>query len=231
MFKLGMVLLLLMGSIKGNSMEVSDRLKLLMQREGYAGTLKNTTSFTGLKGERNKRVKGSSKYGLYYDSLGKLTAGVGDLITDNQEAHDKLKLSKEKALEQLKKNVNIHDEEATKILKENNIDTSKWTTSQKDAFNDMVFQLGGIKTRKFKDTLKALAKSNFSKAAEQVSKSKWAGQTPIRVEDFKKRIVIKKLKEEVSDKSVKKKRLEELRKQALPYAEFERKLKEENLYE
>ena len=53
----------------------------------------------------------------------------------------------------------------------------------------------------------------------------------VKIKSLNKKAAAKKLKQEVSDKSAKKKRLEELKKQGLPYAEFERKIREEKLYE
>ena len=66
-----------------------DRIKNLEIREGYAGKsqLGETSSIFGISrlplkdpSRKNKRVRGTSKYGLYYDSRGVLTSGVGHKV-------------------------------------------------------------------------------------------------------------------------------------------------------
>tara|TARA_R100000951_G_scaffold98602_2_gene88642 strand:- start:3618 stop:4349 length:732 start_codon:yes stop_codon:yes gene_type:complete len=241
-----------MGSIKVNSMDkkkLSKRITRLMSREGSAAVHRTTVPYSGIKGSPNTRVKDSSDYGLYYDSEGKLTSGFGDLITDDQEAHDKLNLSKEKALKQLKQNISIHDEASSKILQEENINTSSWTDHQKDAFKDMVFQLGPAKTKTFKRTLTFLKNKNFKEAAKEVARghggkgvSEWAKQTLPRVKDFQEGIVpkqldkkaaVKKLKQEVSEKDRKIKRygqlLKALKEGKISNADFQSALRIENI--
>lgn len=238
-----------MGSIKVNSMDkkkLSKRITRLMSREGSAAVHRTTVPYSGIKGSPNTRVKDSSDYGLYYDSEGKLTSGFGDLITDDQEAHDKLKLNKEKALEQLKQNVRIHDEAASKILQEEGIDTSSWTERQKNAFNDMVFQLGPATTKTFKRTLSFLKNKNFKEAAKEVARgsggkgvSDWAKQTLPRVKDFQEGIVpkqldkkaaVKKLEKEQSPKMIRYGQLlKALKEGKISNADFQSALRIENI--
>lgn len=85
----------------------------LKKLEGYASLLKKTTEFTGLTGTPNSRVKGSSEYGLYYDSKGKLTTGFGDLVETVEEANEKMYLSEDEADKGLQK----HIQEKQQLLK------------------------------------------------------------------------------------------------------------------
>lgn len=93
-------------------MNLKDKLKLL---EGYAGhpSITKTTEYTGLNGQPDSKVEDSSKYGLYYDSKGKLTTGYGDLVTSLEEAEAKRKLTKEQASAHL----DVHIEEKKQYLK------------------------------------------------------------------------------------------------------------------
>jgi GH24 family phage-related lysozyme (muramidase) len=84
--------------------------KTVRKEEGKASDLKSFSEYTGLRGKKNTRVKGSSDYGVYYDSKGKLTGGSGRLIRSEEEK-DKFfnatKKESEKALdEDVKKRVN-----------------------------------------------------------------------------------------------------------------------------
>lgn len=60
--------------------------KNIRKHEGKASNLESFSKNTGLTGKPNTRVEGSSDYGLYYDSKGKLTGGRGRLIRSEKEA-------------------------------------------------------------------------------------------------------------------------------------------------
>ena len=49
---------------------------------------------------------------------------------------------------------------------------------------EMSFQLGVAGTLRFKNMLKALESNNYAKAAEEMLDSKWARQTPVRVNNL-----------------------------------------------
>ena len=53
---------------------------------------------------------------------------------------------------------------------------------RQDVLVSMVFQLGEAGTRQFTQTLMDMSMGNFMRAADRIRKSKWASQTPGRVE-------------------------------------------------
>ena len=159
-------------------------------REGKAADLNKVTEYTGLVGEPNSRVEGSSDYGLYYDSLGKLTAGIGDLITSEEEAKEKQFLTKEEALEQFNKNKQKNVAIMKADLERSGVDYDNLPERVKDAVNEASFQMGTFKN--FPSLKRALSEGDFEEAAVQAmttngagsSPSSWIKQTPVRVKDF-----------------------------------------------
>ena len=65
-----------------------------------------------LRGTPNTKVvvtnKTPGKYGLYYDSVGKLTSGIGHLIKQGESIEDHYKLTKAKALKKFKVDITKH---------------------------------------------------------------------------------------------------------------------------
>lgn len=159
-------------------------------REGKASDLKKETEYSGIKGEPNSRVKGSSDYGLYYDSLGKLTAGIGDLITSEEEAQEKMHLTKEEALKQFNDNKKRNVAIMKADLERSGVDYDNLPQRVKDAVDEASFQMGTFKS--FPSLKRALSKGDFEEAAVQAmttngagsSASSWIKQTPVRVRDF-----------------------------------------------
>ena len=159
-------------------------------REGKAADLDNVTRYTGLSGEPNSRVEGSSDYGLYYDSLGKLTAGIGDLITSEDEAQKKMNLTKEEAFEQFNKNKQKNISIMKADLERSGVDYDNLPRRVRDAVDEASFQMGTFK--RFPSLKRALSEGDFEEAAVQAmtsngvgtSPSSWIKQTPVRVKDF-----------------------------------------------
>ena len=192
------------GQLKGNTESKMDRLQNLLQREGYAGVLKKSTPYTGLKGKPGHKVEGSTEYGLYYDSLGKLTGGVGDLIESEEEASKYKNISKQEAIRILQEEtIPSHDKSAMKILERQGIDPSSLSNSQLNAIKDVVFQLGSNVDKEFPKMFNAIKEGDYEKASYEAAHSKpgtaskWMSQTPNRVKDFQKRIKMKAAKKQL----------------------------------
>jgi lysozyme len=168
--------------------ELKERLK---KEEGKASNLKSFTEYSGLKGKKNSRVKGSSDYGLYYDSRGKLTGLHGRLITSDQEAHDLLNATKEDAEKGLDEDISRHIESTDRVLDQYGIDKNKLSKDQLMALTEMGYQLGPSKMAKFKKTLNYVKEGNYEEAAKEAEDSNWYKQTPKRVKNFQKNIIKK----------------------------------------
>lgn len=101
--------------------EEMSELEYIRKWEGFAGKLNKESEYTGIKGEPDTRVKGSSAYGLYYDSAGKLTSGIGRLHSKNlskeeiekykntteAEAVEHLKIDREREKDKIRKHIAI----------------------------------------------------------------------------------------------------------------------------
>ena len=197
--------------LKASTENKMDRLKNLMQREGYAGMVKKTSPYTGLKGKPDTRVAGSTKYGLYYDSRGILTGGIGDKIDSKEEADKYMTISDEAAIKIFnEETVPSHDKGAMELLKRQGIDPTSLSDSQLDAVKDMVFQLGSKVDDKFPKLFKAIKEGNYKKASYEASHnnsggaSDWMKQTSVRVKDFQKRIRIQAVKKDLKNKAIRK---------------------------
>lgn len=236
MFKLVMVLLLLMGSIKGNSMP-----KSLV---------------------KSKLIEAAKKRGIKGESLQSLLKTVeheSGFVPAREESH---KYSYDRAKKIFSKMRNVSKEEFNKLRQDPVLFFNKVYSNREDigtgdkegykARGMGLIQLTGSTKKKYapegyndpskfkdidydiKTTLDYYVNEILPKASSIEDVTNIVNPNLPKADKqkrFDKQVIIKKLKQEVSDKSAKKKRLEELKKQALPYAEFERKLKEENLYE
>ena len=204
-----------------------------MLREGYAGQIKKSSPYTGLKGKPNTRVKGSTDYGLYYDSKGILTGGVGDRIDSEEEANKYKNIKKEEAIRILmKETIPSHDKGAMQLLERQGIDPSSLSESQLDAIKDVVFQLGANVDKKFPKMFKAIKEGDIEKASYEAAHnnsggpSDWSVQSIDRVKDFQKRIKMKAIKKQMQKNAqgynITSEQMEEIRNKmkGRPYSEF-----------
>lgn len=161
----------------------------LVQSEGSAAIHSKTTPYTGLTGTPNSRVEGSTDEGLYYDSLGKLTAGYGDLVTSEEEAQKKMNQSPSQALESLLSNYRASKEGAQQVAEEAGINVDELSDEQVEGLSEMVFQIGKIGTKKFQKMLVAIRDGEYERAAMEAQNSRWFEQTPNRVRKFQQKIM------------------------------------------
>lgn len=161
----------------------------LIQSEGSAALHTTITPYTGLTGTPNTRVEGSTDEGLYYDSLGKLTAGYGDLITSEEEAQQKMQQTTAQALESLLDNYRKSKKGAEQVAKEAGINIDDLSDAQVEALSEMVFQVGKMGTQKFKNMLSAIREKDYQRAATEAQNSRWFKQTPNRVKKFQEKIM------------------------------------------
>lgn len=217
-------------AVLGNNM---DRVANLMNREKQASIHKKFSKYTGLKGNPNTRVEGSTDYGLYYDSEGILTGGIGDRIESEEEANKYKNITKEEAIRILmEETIPSHDKGAMELLDRQGIDPSSLSESQLDAVKDVVFQLGSNVDAKFPKMFKAIKEKDFEKASYEAAHSKpgktskWMSQTPARVQDFQKRIKMKAVKKQMQKNAqgynITSEQMEEIRNKmkGRPYSEF-----------
>lgn len=123
-----------------------------------------------------------SRNETYADSLGKLTGGVGHLLS----AEEKKKYPKGTAI----------PEEVTKAwLKEDSVKAMEAAKKQAseigvekeefiNALASVNFQLGTKWNTIHKGTWKLIKQGKYSEAAKEAANSKWFKQTPVRVKDF-----------------------------------------------
>ena len=180
-----------------------NRLDNLEHREGKASVLKKTTSKglfgISLTGKPNSKIKGTSDYGLYYDSKGKLTAGIGHLVTEDENPADYFNMTAKEAKSLKIKDLKKHDKEAMSLLKAKGIDTSKLSRYQGDAIKDFVYQLGKPNASKFKQGFSKLKKAidsgddkDLLAAVNEFGNSKWGRNfKSTRYNDFRERMLYK----------------------------------------
>ncbi|MCI0680959.1 MAG: hypothetical protein L0Y71_02545 [Gemmataceae bacterium] len=119
---------------------------------------------------------------VYKDSEGKLTVGIGHLVT----SADKLKLGDE-----------ITDAQVSEFFKKDSakaLSAAKSQASQAGISDSnfivylasVNFQLGTGWNKIHKKTWGLIMEGKYEEAAAEAAKSKWAKQTPVRVKDFQK---------------------------------------------
>lgn len=117
---------------------------------------------------------------VYKDSEGKLTVGIGHLVT----SADNLKLGDE-----------ITDQQVSEFFKKDSaaaVSAAKSQASQAGIsdsnflvyLGSVNFQLGTGWNKIHKKTWALIMEGKYEEAAEEAGKSKWAKQTPVRVKDF-----------------------------------------------
>lgn len=164
----------------------------IKQREGYAAKLGNKfTKYTGLAGTPNTRVEGSnSDYGLYYDSEGKLTSGIGDLVESEDQVESLKNQTKESAEAKLQENIKLKNKLGHADLRKSGVDVDKLPAHVLDALENANFQLGSM--AEFPALKEGLRSGDYNKAATEAFTTKgtgteasdWVKQTPVRVRDF-----------------------------------------------
>jgi len=169
-----------------------DSVEKIKQREGYAAKLGNKfTKYTGLIGTKNTRVEGSnSDYGLYYDSEGKLTSGIGDLVESEDQVESLKNQTKESAEAKLQENIKLKNKLGHADLKESGVDVDNLPSHVLDALENANFQLGSM--AEFPALKEGLRSGDYNKAATEsfttkgtgTDASDWVKQTPVRVRDF-----------------------------------------------
>lgn len=121
---------------------------------------------------------------VYKDSLGKLTVGIGHLVTpkDNLKKGDVITEAECQAF--FEKDTKAAERAALTQAKEMNVTHDFFIA----ALISVNFQLGKAWKNKFKTTYPALVSGDYDTAIKNLRGSLWYKQTPVRVEDFIKAI-------------------------------------------
>lgn len=145
-------------------------------------------------------IREGERLKVYKDSLGKPTVGIGHLVLpeDNLKVGDKITATRSKTF--FEKDTVIAEQAALEQAGEIGVTTDKFIA----ALISVNFQLGTKWTKVFKTTYPLIVKHDFDKAIENLKKSRWYKQTPVRVYDFIK--ALKHAKETLQQKPLSKSR-------------------------
>ena len=117
---------------------------------------------------------------VYKDSEGKLTVGIGHLVTSS----DGLKLGDKITDAQVSEFFKKDSAEAVSAAK-SQMSMAKISDSNFAVYLASVnFQLGKDWYKDHKKTWALIMEGKYEEAAEEAAKSKWAKQTPVRLKDF-----------------------------------------------
>lgn len=117
---------------------------------------------------------------VYKDTLGKLTGGVGHLILPKDNLNYRDPIDKDAIDKWL-------DIDAGRAVDAALIQAKEMDVSDVDfivALASVNFQLGAGWTKKFSNTWGLLKRGRYFEAVDNIEKSLWAKQTPVRVRDF-----------------------------------------------
>ena len=135
---------------------------------------------------KHLKLREGKRLTVYKDSLGKLTVGVGHLV----RPQDNLKLGDKITNERC--NAFLEEDMATAFKAA--LDQAKEIGKHSDDFvlalTSVNFQLGTGWPEKFYSSYPKLVNGDWQGAIEGFKSSKWAKQTPVRVDDFVKAIEI-----------------------------------------
>lgn len=124
---------------------------------------------------------------VYKDSLGKTTAGIGHLLTEEEQERYKVgqKISLEQVSEWYQKDF-LHAYGAARAqAKEIGVEAMHFVA----ALTSVNFQLGTNWYKIHKKTWQHLLDHNWEDAAKEAQNSRWYKQTPVRVKDFQEAIL------------------------------------------
>jgi len=120
------------------------------------------------------------RYYVYKDSLGKLTGGVGHLILPKDNLKYKDPIPRDIVAEWL-------DFDAGKAVDAALLQAQEMGVKDIDfivALSGVNFQLGTGWVKKFYNTWDLLKRGRYFDAIDNIEKSQWAKQTPVRTRDF-----------------------------------------------
>ena len=118
----------------------------------------------------------------YLDSLGKATIGYGHLITDEDEFENGKEYSKDELLKLFEKDFEKAEMGADQLVGH----IQELHIEAKNVITEMVFQLGTMGVRKFKNMLEALEARDYHRASAEMLDSRWHAQTTNRCESLSK---------------------------------------------
>lgn len=129
------------------------------------------------------KLREGVKYESYLDTLGKLTGGVGHLMSKEEQAlyPEGTEIPSEVVDEWLKADVQEARKAAQKQAQE--LSGSK---ELEEALIHVNFQLGSGWNKIHKNTWSLMKQGKYEEAAKEAADSKWYEQTEVRVKDFQK---------------------------------------------
>ena len=118
----------------------------------------------------------------YLDSLGKATIGYGHLITDEDNFELDKEYSKDELLKLFEKDFAKAEMGADQLVGH----IQELHIEAKNVITEMVFQLGTMGVRKFKNMIAALEARDYQRASAEMRDSRWHAQTTNRCESLSK---------------------------------------------
>ena len=118
----------------------------------------------------------------YLDSLGKATIGYGHLITDEDNFELDKEYSKDELLKLFEKDFAKAEMGADQLVGH----IQELHIEAKNVVTEMVFQLGTMGVRKFKNMIAALEARDYQRASAEMRDSRWHAQTTNRCESLSK---------------------------------------------
>lgn len=155
--------------------------------EGKAGQLKKSTKVKDLnniplKGPKNTKIEGTGEYGLYYDSEGNLTGGIGHLVRDQKDASRFINADEKSVRAIYAEDKQSHSEAARKVAKAEGIDFDTLPSNVQQVLEDMAFNMGEKNLSGFHNTFKHIKDQNWDAAADGMLNSKWSSQVGDRAQ-------------------------------------------------
>jgi lysozyme len=114
---------------------------------------------------------------VYMDHLGNRTIGYGHLVVKGEGFEDGVEYSNEKLNEVFEEDFAEAKALMSLFCKEHDLELCDMA---KGIIIEMMFQLGPVRTSKFKKMIEALKNKDYKTAADEMIDSRWHKQTPER---------------------------------------------------
>lgn len=129
---------------------------------------------------------------VYLDSLGKLTGGVGHLLSHDEYSCGLYQEGDSLAIDTINRWLEEDLQEAIESAREQSYQIPYCTVAFEDALVSVNFQLGSNWYKKFPTAWDCLKRGDFNRARDEIQYTKqgsgipslWMKQTPLRVRDF-----------------------------------------------
>ena len=167
-------------------LSIDDQIRAELEKQNNSGVEEDTFTAPSQEWIEHLSKREGDRERTYHDSLGKLTGGIGHLLSAEEQKKypEGTKVPSSVLKKWFEDDTRKALEAGRKQADELGIDDEQFA----EALASVNFQLGTGWTKEHKNTWKLLMDGEYEAAAKEAANSTWNTQTPVRVKDFQESI-------------------------------------------